>query len=482
VKKIFKAVFIVWLMVVALPFQVNAQDMGALTRSFDARYLTQEEKRFLQTALAFEGRYNGMLDGDWGRISQNAMEQFAWQEFDGPPQDWHMALLAMAYFDRLDSSGWKVDYLPGQGVSLLLPLASLTVDGPANGLRNWRHLNSSLGISFGRHDARKAGELHDYTLSRHGRGDPPYTVRADNLAITSVETRDGVLLYTRSDYVSGSWSTVMLSSALRDRAILGAVSSSIAVGVSRPITITEGGRVAQSVEAALRVLSEQEGTNGVATGPSLGSDAEPDVRRETAASGSGFFVSRAGHVLTNAHVVEGCRSYTVDGEQASLVDSSEDFDLAILQSSESHDGRVAVFAARPARLNSDVTALGFPYADLLGGLNVTRGSVSSLKGLQGNRTTIQITAPVQPGSSGGPLLNKSGYVVGVVVSKLDSAHFLKERGDLPQNVNFAVRGEIAKLYLAQNGIDPEIGLSDEALDGVDIAELGSSFTTYIECQ
>ncbi len=142
------------------------------------------------------------------------------------------------------------------------------------------------------------------------------------------------------------------------------------------------------------------------------------------------------------------------------------------------DKAIAVFSERPARLNSDVTVVGYPYADLLSGLNVTRGAVSSLKGMGGDPTKMQITAPVQPGNSGGPVISADGKIVGVVVSRLVS----NDVDDIPQNVNFAVRGEIAKLFLSQNGVEPEVRATGEPLASEDLAEQASGFTAFIECR
>jgi S1-C subfamily serine protease len=172
----------------------------------------------------------------------------------------------------------------------------------------------------------------------------------------------------------------------------------------------------------------------------------------------------------------------VDGVAASLVDASSEFDLALLQTTLKESKSVAVFSASPAMLNSDVTAVGFPYAGLLGGINVTRGAISSLKGLGGDANTFQITAPVQSGNSGGPVLASDGEVVGVVVSKLDATFMAQNSGDVPQNVNFAIRGEIAKLFLAQNQIEVTLSLENVPLAPEQLAKSAAQFTTFIECK
>lgn len=186
-------------------------------------------------------------------------------------------------------------------------------------------------------------------------------------------------------------------------------------------------------------------------------------------NGTGFIVSAGGHLLTNTHVVEGCESLKVAGYPAQVLSVDEGFDLALLEGTPSSLD-VAAFAPRPASLNADITIAGYPLNGLLSGLNVTRGSVTGLKGLAGDATTMQISAPVQPGNSGGPAVDSSGRVVGVVVAKLDAKMVADATGDIPQNVNFAIRGEIAKLFLFQSGVEPVIAEDAAApLDPVETA-------------
>jgi hypothetical protein len=104
-----------------------------------------------------------------------------------------------------------------------------------------------------------------------------------------------------------------------------------------------------------------------------------------------------------------------------------------------------------------------------------------MSGLQGDAVNMQISAPVQPGNSGGPAVNEFGEVVGVVVAKLNAMRLADVTGDIPQNVNFAVRGELVKLFLTQNDVEFEIGNSDQKLSGVDLAEKAKAFTVLISC-
>ena len=170
---------------------------------------------------------------------------------------------------------------------------------------------------------------------------------------------------------------------------------------------------------------------------------------------------------------------SIDGLAATIIATDEAFDLALLRVSPAPMAEPAQFAEKPARLNSDVTVIGYPLPDLLGGLNVTRGSVTSLKGIAGDGVRMQISAPVQPGNSGGPVVNAAGQVVGVVVSKLDAQMVADATGDIPQNINFAIRGEIAKLFLYQNGVEPVEVEEAPAVPPEDLAEVAQGFTRLV---
>ncbi|WP_170342788.1 S1C family serine protease [Ruegeria arenilitoris] len=454
-----------------------SQDFEVLFRDFDASNLTYEDKRFLQTALAFEGHYHGLLDGAWGRISDRALNRYSQSEFETAPADWHMAMLAWSLFERLSNDGWEFNYFPGLGLSLLWPEKTIVRDADTDYFLNYSHKSSTLAISMGVHNRETTQKLHDFTLSTHEGATQPYSVRKQNLAVSSATDRDGSILYTRSDFVNGSWSTVMLSSSEQDAAILGAVSSSISAKRVQKLSFTIGGKLDYVVKTTIDALEQSDESQAKTA------EVPPSNRKNVSGSaGSGFVVSAAGHVLTNAHVVEGCTTITVDGRNAKLVAFSQEFDLALLVSEAFENKEVAVFSASSAKLNSDVTAAGYPYAGMLGGLNITRGSVSSLKGLGGDPVTMQITSPIQSGNSGGPLLASDGEVVGVVVSKLNELKVADALGDVPQNVNFAIRGEVALLFLAQNGVEAKLSLDDRRLEPEELAELATSFTTFIECR
>lgn len=202
-------------------------------------------------------------------------------------------------------------------------------------------------------------------------------------------------------------------------------------------------------------------------------------------SGSGFIVDAGGNILTNHHVVKGCEELRLPahGITAQVSSFDERNDLALLQSAVAAEELPKFRSTSSVRLGESVVVAGFPLGELLsGGLNITTGSVSALSGPRNNKAMMQITAPVQAGSSGGPVLDQSGNVVGVVVSKLNALKVAAVTGDVPQNVNFAINGATARGFLEKNGVALEdAGAVAPAAATADVAERAKRYTVLIEC-
>lgn len=129
-------------------------------------------------------------------------------------------------------------------------------------------------------------------------------------------------------------------------------------------------------------------------------------------------------------------------------------DLASLQAPAETTHAVAKSRqGRGIRPAASAVVVGYPLRGLLASeANVSTGAVSALAGPGDDRRLIQITAPVQPGNSGGPVLDAAGNVVGVVVAKLDAIKIARSTGDIPQNVNFAVSAGTARAFLDAEGV------------------------------
>jgi TonB family protein len=191
-------------------------------------------------------------------------------------------------------------------------------------------------------------------------------------------------------------------------------------------------------------------------------------------------------VLTNHHVVANCLSIrtSINGAQRelSVIATDQNNDLAIVKLPQPHS-RVAQFRdGRTIRSGDGVVVVGFPLRGVLASeANVTTGTVSAMAGVGNDTRFLQITAPVQPGNSGGPALDMNGHVVGVVVGKLNALAMVLATKDIPQNVNFAIKDAVIKAFLESHSIRYEVALSKKQLEAADVGETAKQFTVVLEC-
>jgi len=167
------------------------------------------------------------------------------------------------------------------------------------------------------------------------------------------------------------------------------------------------------------------------------------------ASGTAFFVAPHGVLLTNHHVIEGCRWVgVIDGDgnihPAVAVEDNAKLDLAVIRSDFQNDD-AAAFSRDMPDIGDDSFVAGFPLLDTLWSLNFTNGIVSAISPA-GDRELLQTTAAVQHGNSGGPMFDGSGHVIGVVVAKL--------KDDTAENVSFAIKANVATAFIGKAGISP----------------------------
>ena len=176
-------------------------------------------------------------------------------------------------------------------------------------------------------------------------------------------------------------------------------------------------------------------------------------------SGSGVVIGTNGEVLTNSHVAESCTKITIRSSSAAsaafLITRDEKNDLAVVRSKLPLSSVATFREGAPVRAGDAVVALGYPLSGLLATTaNLSVGNVSALAGLGDDSRYLQISAPVQPGNSGGPLLDASGHLVGIVTAKLDAMRIARF-GDVPQNVNFALKAEVARTFLDSRHCVPD---------------------------
>lgn len=216
--------------------------------------------------------------------------------------------------------------------------------------------------------------------------------------------------------------------------------------------------------------------------------ADSTVRRQF--SGSGFFVSATGLILTNYHVVEHCASIKVSRfGSAELLRYDPSRDLAtILVDRPSETQPTATFDGMSPTLGSSVVLGGFPLSDLFASdFTVAFGSVTGRRGIAGNEMQFSISAPVQPGNSGGPVVNEHGRIVGITVGKLNDAKMMEATGSTGANFGFAIDAAKIEDFLRPFVIEERSntllsGDRDALYDNETLAQILESYSVQITCE
>jgi serine protease Do len=423
--------------------RAEAQPAFAIDRT------TYAERRTLQAALALTGDYIGFVDGEWGGMSARALDAWAERQgHDGPATMRDVGRLLADYEVRLAREGWAVVFLEELGYSMAFPYAVLTQ--PAEDAAGFVAPDDSLAMYFsllGR--ARRERGSTRSRSSRRRRARSPTRCRAKGSpSPRSTSPEAGGPMSARWRRADGYLTFTFLSERGRNEA-LSLMTATLGQGRIPDLDIPQGG-----ILAAARATA---GGGGAPPSPPVATAPLPDPRPPSGprgtVSGTAFHVN-ASTLVTAAHVVEDCARITLeDGTPLGLIARDGLLDLAVLASPRPSQVWLRIDRDAAPRLGQTAHALGYPYRGILeGGLTVTNGNVSSLGDPGNPRRRIMLSAPVQPGNSGGPLLSSLGDVLGVVVSRLDDMAILDATGTIPQNMNFATPSDRLLDFLEANRV------------------------------
>jgi len=219
--------------------------------------------------------------------------------------------------------------------------------------------------------------------------------------------------------------------------------------------------------------------------PVVGSDAPS--KRAVAGTGTGFYIA-PDTVITNFHVVNGCSELRLrknGGDQGAVrvLATSRADDLAALRTETAAKSFLKLRVGAPIKAAEPVLVFGYPLAEALSSAgNTTLGNVTALAGLRDDSRYLQISAAVQPGNSGGPAIDEAGRLMGVVVAKLNALAIARITGDIPQNVNFAIKVSTLVNFLDANkiGYEPADPAARE-LPVTQRAERAETASTQVQC-
>ena len=195
-------------------------------------------------------------------------------------------------------------------------------------------------------------------------------------------------------------------------------------------------------------------------------------------SGTAFFVSNRGHLLTNNHVVEGCSiskiTYQNKDYDTKLLATDKTLDLALLKA-EVRPKSFFNFSNDDVKKLNKVYVAGYPLGKgLSDDLKISSGIVSSLKGFEDNSNEIQIDAPINPGNSGGPIINENGDLIAIAVSGLAK--------DQTEGINFGIKSSAAETFLRSNKNNPKKSMYAGIKDNDKLLEILEEGTVYTYCE
>lgn len=441
--------------------------------------LPQEARQNIQDYLIWNGYYDEAIDGDIGPRTMEAIRD--WQKQNGYAADGILAVTEAekmgavarnAYEDAQFTVG--TDGEAGLAYGLPYAVVSLVGNNDWNGL-NFADEQERLRISSFRIEGMDAQAAASFATTVFD--DVPDFEREiasfdnDTLTIRGGDKTEILRMDARlfGDELRGVF--VWMDRGLDGEYghLLAAMTNSVQLAPIKSKSIFAGNVAGADDGAGMRAVSLPQ---------------EPSDGQFPSGSGTGFVVDHDGTILTSAHVVAGCGRVEVTGlGDAQVLVEDDSLDLALLRTNGARELKPAILAADDPMLGEDVFAFGYPLPQALGAeLGFSRGSVSSMVGLRSEPTQIRMTASVQPGNSGGPLVDEEGRVIGVVTAKLDAMAVANATGDIPQSMNFALRSSEMRGWLeAQNIAFESAPRTETYLRASNVAQSAQDYTRQVVC-
>ena len=195
-------------------------------------------------------------------------------------------------------------------------------------------------------------------------------------------------------------------------------------------------------------------------------------------SGTAFFINKKGYLLTNNHVVEGCKiskiNYFNKEYNTELISTDKILDLALLKTKVIPKAYISFSKDEPKK-RQPITIAGYPLGEgLSDDLKINDGRISALKGFENNSNEITVDIAINPGNSGGPIVNEKGQLVAIAVSGMSK--------DVTEGINFGIKASAAANFLKSNKISPSTGYMSFSTSGDKLVKLLEESTVYTFCE
>jgi len=346
---------------------------------------------------------------------------------------------------------------------ILILLAGLLVVGNVYALPecpSYGYKNDCYGTRIGNWGQKYVGEFKNN--KRHGQGTSTWANNANYVGGWRNDKKHGLGTRTRHDGHNevGEWKD--------DRLYLGIFYSPSGM----VIDTYSNGKLCGGCTPTQEQLAIVRRTN-----PRLIDELERAKKIIAASSGTGFFVSQSGHIITNHHVIDECKEVKVsfNGSEvdANVLAVDRYNDLAILKTNLTPSSVYSV-SGEDAALLDDIVIAGFPLGKKISAsIKTSKGSVTSLAGVGDNYSRFQTDAALNQGNSGGPIMDQKGNVVGVAVSA-----YGKQEG--VESFNFGIKASTLKAFAQSNGLT-FMSPNSRDLSNSELGQLITNATLYLEC-
>ncbi|MGL4236289.1 serine protease [Tabrizicola sp.] len=447
------------------PELVAAPDESRQEARDSEALLTREEREELQTALQWFGFYSSGIDGAFGPGTRNSMA--AWQEANaieptGILTTRQRRALLDAWRDELSVFGFTEVIETESGITVTLPLGLVEFDHYEPPFVHYRAKTADAprivlisqpgdqAAFFGLYDILQTLESVPLDGARD-RGDRSFRIRG-----TSAKADTTIFAERIGDRIKGWMLISTPGNEARDGRILKVLEDSF-----KP----DGDSV---LDPGMAVMSSDT-RSGLLSGLEV---------RKPRLSRTGFFVSPEGAVLTTVEAVDNCARITIDrSTEASVTLSDKTSGLALLTPNAPLAPRaVAGFATASGRLGSEVTVPGYSYEDRLPAPVLTFGTLEEATGLNGEPGLRRLALQALPGDAGGPVLDASGAVTGMLLPAGP-----QDGKALPAGVAFALSTPEIKRLLTPTGVTPVSAISTGPLTPADLADTATGMTALVSC-